>query len=564
MFNRNIPWYLSIPFLILLPFITLVLVEWLQGAQLDPLHLNFWINAMIYFGMTALVFALTRRVFLAAMIPMVLSCLLGAVNHFMIAMRGKALLPWDLFALGTAQNVAGGLALKWDTALVVTVLSVLACGVAAWCMRRVRLPRFSRAVAAVLAVLCLGGAWQILWDAPDSISSDPWYTADASKQNGMAANLMHNTKLLINLPPEGYSTARVRETIGNGAHAGTRQPDIIVVMDETFSDLSHIADLQTNADPIPFIHSLMSETVSGFTRVSVFGGGTCNTEYDFLTGNSSAMLRPGCYPMVQFTTNDTPSIAQTLRSRGYRTAGVHPFYPDGWNRDQAYPRLGFDRFYSIHDFNDPELVREYISDRASFQKVLTLLDESAQPAFIFNVTMQNHSGYAKAFDNLEETITFPEMEEFPQARRYLSLLAKTDTAVRELVEALKQRERPTILLFFGDHLPALEDGYYRMLQERAGISDTQMDEKKHDVPFFIWANFPIEARQGLHISASFLAPLLLHTADAPMSAYQSYLYRLMQQLPIIQNDGSAPELGYRIAQHNMVFDLLGRQDDLFQ
>ena len=120
------------------------------------------------------------------------------------------------------------------------------------------------------------------------------------------------------------------------------------------------------------------------------------------------------------------------------------------------------------------------------------------------------------------------------------------------------------MLFFGDHLPAIEDGYYKILQERAGLTDEEMDEKKHEVPFFIWANFSIRAQQAVDISASFLSPLLLDVAGAPMSAYQCYLRRLMQKLPVLQHDQNPLEKEYQIVQHNMVFDLLGRQNDLFE
>lgn len=555
--------YISIPFLCIIPCLTYFLVEWLQGEVPNPIQLNFWLNILVYFGVTALVYALTWRVFLSAVIPMLLFFILGSVNHFMIALRGKALLPWDFFALSTAQNVASGFSLHWDIALIMTSITVIAVCIAAWFLRKARPPRPVRAIAAVLAVLCLGSVWWILWDTPDSISSDPWYTVSASKQNGLAVNLIHNTKSLINLPPDGYSTQHVREIVGMEQSAGWRNPDIIVIMDESFSDLSQIADLQTEKDPISFIHSLKTNTIQGMAHVSVFGGGTCNTEYDFLTGSSSVMLRPGSYPMVQFLSGDMPSIAQTLRQSGYRTVGIHPFYPDGWNRDQAYPKLGFDRFYSIDDFQEPALLREYISDRESFRKVYEFLEQSDQPAFIFNVTMQNHFGYDKAFENLTEEAVFPEMEEFPQTRRYLSLISHTDRAVQELITALQKRTRPTIVLFFGDHLPAIEEEYYQILQERAGLSDEQMNEKKHMVPFFIWANFSIKAQQNLDLSASFLSPLLLDVAGAPMSSYQCYLRRLMQKMPILQNDKHALEHEYKIVQHNMVFDLLGRQNDLF-
>ena len=507
---------------------------------------------------------LTKSLFFATTILSVLLCLLGVINHYMIAIRAKALLPWEIFALTTAENLAGSVKLELDLPLVCTIIVVLIMCVISWLLRKTVLFKNARYATFFAGLLILAALWGILWNAPKSISSDPWYTVDASRQNGMAVNLIHNTKTMINAAPEGYSTARVREIIGTQTKETEMTPDIVVVMDESFADLSQIADLQSEQDYIPFIHSLTENTISGNARVSVFGGGTCNTEYEFLTGNAVPMLRPGSYPMVQFVKDGAPSVAKTLKAAGYRTIGLHSFYPDGWNRDIAYPRLGFDKFYCNHDFENPEMVREYISDSASFDKIIDLLEENDTPAFIFNVTMQNHFGYERAFDNLTEDAVFPEMNEFPQAKRYFSLISLTDNAVRELITYLQSREKPTILLFFGDHLPSIEEEYYDILKQRAGISDDEMDIKKHTVPFFIWANYDIEEQSGINISSSFLAPLLLDVAGVPMTEHQTYLRRLMQEMPIWEEGEGELLNEYHMVQYNMVFDKFGKQGELFE
>lgn len=562
---RKSLYILKLLFYIFIPIITLLQVEWLQGVFPNMLKLNFWLNIMCYFGMFFLLHGVTKSLFWGTVPVCALILFLGTINHYMIAIRNKALLPWEIFALTTAKNLNGNFSLTFEIPVACAILVFVVIAIFAWKFKDLKLFHNARYATFFAGIILLSVLWGIMWNAPRSVSSDPWYTVDASRQNGMALNLVHNMKSLINPKPEGYSPERVREIIGNSARDdGRSTPDIIVIMDESFADLSQIAPLNEENDFIPFIRSLSENTISGNIRVSVFGGGTCNTEYEFLTGNATPMLRVGSYPMVQFVNKDSDSIAKTLKAAGYRTIGLHSFYPDGWNRDMAYPNLGFDKFLCNHDFENPEYIREYISDDASFDKIVELLEEDNSPAFIFNVTMQNHFGYEKAFDNLVEDAVFPEMDEFPQAKRYFSLLSLTDKAVKKLIKYLEERERDTIVLFFGDHLPAVENEYYDILKARAGLSDEEMHIKKHTVPFFIWANYDIPEKENLYISSSFLGPLLLDTANAPMSEHQTYLLNLTERMPLWENGEDKDVLEYKMVQYNMVFDKFKKQGDLFK
>lgn len=484
----------------------------------------------------------------------------------MIALRGKALLPWDIFAIRTAANVMPTMSLHLDMPLILAILGFIIIITITVFSRRIKPYPYARTSAAVICSILIVFAIISLHYNDMKLTSDPWFSVHASQENGLMVNLIKNTKLLINIAPEGYDSAKVPEIVGTTQSKTTNNPDIIVIMDESFSDLSMFSDLQMPKDPISFIHSLKENTIKGTSLVSVFGGGTCNTEYDFLTGNLSAMLRPGSYPMQQFVTKKTPSLAQTLKNRGYRTVGIHPYFPDGWNRNRAYPLLGFDKFYSKDDFKNPEIIREYISDRNSFEKVSEALDEdSSRPAFIFNVTMQNHFAYDIKYDNFKEDAVFPDVSKYPKTRQYLSLIRHTDDAIRELIGKLKKRERPTILLFFGDHLPAIEDEYYDMLRKRAKLNDTEFDRLKHTVPFFIWANFPIKAQENIKISTNFLSSLLLDTAGVAKSDYQSYLFRLMQKHPIITGTENTEAVNeYNYVQYHQVFDASGRGHSIYQ
>ena len=562
MLSPKIPYRIKFVFFILVPFLTYILAEWLQGAFQSPVGVNFWLNLLFYYGFSFTLYGITGKLFVYTLVPATLVWVLGVINHYMIMLRSKALLPWELAALNTAKTVDGNFDIPIDATTILSLVVLILICILAFLLRKGTFFK-SRLWSAVSGVLMLCVLWTILWASPSFISTDA-DNVKASRHNGLAINVLHNLNYLASPEPEDYSPEKVREIIGENEKDGTMKPDIIVIMNESFADLSTIADLNEEEDFIPFFHSVSDNAITGSARVSVFGGGTCTTEYEFLTGNAAHLLRPGSYPMVQFVDDKSPSIAQSLKAQGYRTIGLHSFFPECWDRDTAYPKLGFDEFLSIKDFENPEMVRDYISDAASFGKIIEILEDDVSPTFIFNVTMQNHFGYDRSYKNLEETANFPEMNEFPRARRYFSLLSLTDKALSDLVDYLKKREKPTILLFFGDHLPSFEQEYYDILQNRAGLSDEEMEVKKHTVPFLIWANYPIKDADNLEISASFLSPLLLDTAGVSMTEHQNYLLELMNKMPLWEKGDRENLDGYKMVQYNMIFDKENTQGDLFK
>ena len=141
-------------------------------------------------------------------------------------------------------------------------------------------------------------------------------------------------------------------------------------MDETFADLSILGDLglENTDDVMPFVHSLSGQpnTITGQLVVPAFGGGTCNSEYEFLTSNSYAFFKSGSYPMLQYVHNNTESMASVLKQQGYNTIGMHPYYGSGWARNKAYPLMGFDKFLDIDSFDDAttKYLRRYVSDES--------------------------------------------------------------------------------------------------------------------------------------------------------------------------------------------------------
>ena len=89
---------------------------------------------------------------------------------------------------------------------------------------------------------------------------------------------------------------------------------------------------------------------------------------------------------------------------------MHPFYDYCWSRDKVYPLLGFEHFYDLSDFPGARMIGSYagncVSDESDFAKLIELFEAKApgQPMFLFNVTMQNHGGYAQLINAPNELV----------------------------------------------------------------------------------------------------------------------------------------------------------------
>ncbi|MFR9101099.1 MAG: LTA synthase family protein, partial [Anaerostipes hadrus] len=241
--------------------------------------------------------------------------------------------------------------------------------------------------------------------------------------------------------------------VTQGSNKALKQkPNVVVIMNETFSDLNVVNKIKTNKEVMPFINSLKDNTIKGHMLVSVFGGGTSNSEYEFLTGNSVSALPLNGNAYTQFVKHKVPSLASQLKEQGYDTLAFHPYKAHGWNRDTVYPLLGFDQFLDETCMNpNGEKFRGWYSDSEDYNKIIDIFNKkkAGQPLFLFNVTIQNHGGYLIADKNFKEEIKIKDEKATDTANRYLSLIHESDRAFEKIINYFKNQKEPTIVVMFG-------------------------------------------------------------------------------------------------------------------
>ena len=375
----------------------------------------------------------------------------------------------------------------------------------------------------------------------------PWYTY---RLFGMESGFFAFAKASFPEAPEGYSRERVREivraseeeaqTSSGGGNDKEIPENIIVIMNESYSDLRIYPSFETSEPLMPFYDALKTNTQKGRLLVSVKGGTTANTEYEFLTGNS-CVLSPSTVVYNSFIKQDQFTIARALKAQGYTVRALHPYGPHGWNRDTVYPRMGFDEFLSIENcFADAERVRGFVSDRADYEELIRQVEEKekGEKLFLFNITMQNHSQYKdESFANFID-VTGYNGENKAQAEQYCSLLRMSDEAMAELINYFRECDEKTMILFFGDHQPEIGDDFWEYCFGK-DLDDLSFEEQQmeYETCFFVWANYDIPEAEGLTMSANYLSSYLLSLTGLEMTPYQEFLFRQREEIPAMNAYG---------------------------
>lgn len=544
------------------PIITFYLTECFTRNPFDtmktvPQLLNIAILELIMLFLFAL-FGSAR----AALMPeTVFFMIFGLVNYFVLDFRSAPVQPWDIFSVGVAASVAGNYEYKLDERALYTLLGFILLLFAEFFCRIKFRPHakmkiwMQRTGLGILAALLFSGLTASLFSEEIVQTKyklyDKLFTPTTILyKNGHALSFLWELQYLTVDKPEDYDPETAADILSSygpdpAVEFTKSAPNIIVIMNEAFSDPAVLGEFETNEDYMPFVHSMLKgyeNTISGYLNVSIKGGNTANTEFEYLTGNSMAFLPQGSIPYQQYIRGKMPSIAAHLASLGYETIATHPYNAGGWKRNTVYPNLGFEASYFKEYFEDSEIIRKYVSDKGQYEKIIDLYEkkEDGKPLFLFNVTMQNHSSYSdwNDYDNFTPNITVKDSDS-KLLPAYLSLMQISDTAIQELVTYFAGQEEDTLIVFFGDHQPT--DSVVNPVLKLSGRTCADLTEEeealRYKVPFFIWANYDIEESTQEETCPAFLAVKTLKAAGLPLSDYFSYLDELNETVTSVSTLG---------------------------
>ena len=585
-------WLPLLAALLLTPFIAVWLMQLAYGAApwampLPQAAANALCITLLYWPLCGL----TGRVWLCCCGIHIAAGLWGAANYFVNLFRGTPVLPWDFSALSTAADVAGSYRFvpTWQMCLAGALAIGLVCVLS---MKQVRTRLRLTGWKARLGCACAGLAC-LLFLFPTTrlgelgVVTDVWDPAGSYRIGGCLATFLRNTEFLeVDKPsdtsPEGMDRLMSRVSGPVGTADAPERPNVIAIMNESWADFEFFGNLELSESVVDYVGSL-DNAVFGHAYASVFGAGTSASEFEFLTGNSMAFLPSGSIPYQQYVLSPAYSLASLLKEQGYSTLAFHPGTRTSWQRDRAYPLLGFDSFKCGDDMDVPQTMEHgYVSDQSDFEQIIWELEhkKEGEPLFLFNVTIQNHGSYTVEDYPAEVTVA-DEPGKYPMAEQYLTLANKSDQAFRTLIEYLSRLDEPTILVMFGDHQPSVEQEF---LDKAYGVTQGEMTMKqymgKYQVPFVVWANYPLPEEVPQVTSLNFLALYVLRCAGLEGTAWNDFLWDVQERLPAMtfvgymdagghayshleQNEYTGLIEQYRQAQYNNLFGGEDRQENYF-
>ena len=519
-------------------------------------------NIVLFLLVTIVLFLLTGKLKTAHRIVYGVAMIYGIANSYVVRFRTNPIVPWDIFSWKTAASVADNYNFMPDTRMVVVTL-VFLVAIALFHFIKVKVTRFvfwkrliPAALVAVVLSLFAGTLQQESFQNSHRLYNKLFTPVYMTDVDGMAVTFVMNLAYMSIDKPEHYSDSEAQAVLDSYGAGGAMTedtdpaakddtqkdeelPNIIVMMNESFSDLSVLGDFETNEDYMPFIHSLeqgAENTVTGMLNVSVCGGNTANTEFEFLTGNTMAFLPQGSIPYQQYINGDLKALPDYLKTLGYQTIATHPYNAGGWERDTVYPMLGFNESVFKDEYVNPQYVRQYISDESCVDKIIEFYEnkETDKPLFVFDVTMQNHGGYQDQYGNFTPDISVKDSTNF-SLQQYLSLVKLSDSALESLISYFKDADEKTVIVFFGDHQPS--DAVASTVLAKNGMSWNHLTEEqqklRYQVPYVVWANYDIDEETGADTSANYLAAEVLERAGVPLDEYRSYLMHLKTEYPVI-------------------------------
>ncbi len=504
---------------------------------------------------------LVRRVWCAAALFGAVSVIFSYVNYTKLALNGDPFLPQDLLLASQAGEVAsfvsGGVPpwfLLFAAGLLVWVVLFALLGLAL--PRGIFFWRWSLAALLAVATVCVSGDEErrtAFLSGFDLSLAEIQDTGQCYRSNGFAGGFVLNLLGMKTWVPAGYSRSAVEDLLAPyDAVAREGSFDVLVVLSESFSDVRELPGVTFSDNPLAGYDELLARENcrSGSLYVTAMSGGTVRTEFSMLTGLTMDFLGGMSTPWW-YVRQPLPGYVSQYRDSGYRTIALHPYDGSFYRRDQAFPWLGFDRFVTqpdLEELTEVEYRGGYVSDRTVTRAAIRLVEDQEQldprsPVFLYIATMEAHQPYP-ALPEEEISIRAHSSDlsaaSLDTLNAYVQRLADADSMLTELADWIDGRERPTVLVFFGDHRPNLGPNHQAYNESGLYCSRDGFTPEEYQVvfrtPFLVYSNRELQwdllpRKTGNAISDYMLLTAVARATGGARSAWMELLGERAGEVP---------------------------------
>ncbi len=461
----------------------------------------FIINTIIIFGTLSISIIFKRRIFVIVLVTMVWLAI-GVTNGIILSERMTPFTVSDLQAIPEGLEMTIAYMAIGDIILYAGSLIV---GIGLLIFLFLKLPKrktvknYRKLVAGVvLAGVFVGGslAIGIKTETLDTFFPNLAY---GYRDNGVPYSFLSTWLDQGVDKPEDYSEELIsgiftEEELNTTVHAeqttketGKLGPNIIFVQLESIIDPTAIEGIEFTKDPIPNYRQLQEENPSGLLTVPSMGAGTANTEFELLTGYSAKLFGPGEYAYKSIMADQvSESYAYDLKALGYGTHAIHNHRGVFYGRNEVYANLGFDTFTSLEYMIGVEKTEgNWAKDEILTENIFAALDSTEGKDYVFTVAVEGHGRYSETqiIENPEiEVITELDESLKWQYEHYVNLCYESDKFVGELIEEVSNYDEETVVVIYGDHLPAIES-----------IDDSTLEGRNmYQTEYVVWSNYGIQ------------------------------------------------------------------------
>lgn len=466
--------------------------------------------------------------------------IMSIVSYYKFFFRKEYLYPGDFKLLGEATNIIKEFDINIEKHIIWAILLLIWIIIMSFKLQKERKTskiEIGMSGLSLLLVINLYMNNEFLNKINVQLSGWDNTIEESYSENGYALSFINNINKLIVKKPAEYSKEKIDSILNmnNELKEEFKKPNIIMVMSEAFYDITEIHELEFKSDPLKNFHKYQKEFIGGNMITSVAIGGTAQTEYEVITGNSVNFTGEENIGYMNYVNEFTPSIPKIMKSEGYNTLAIHPYDRKFYSREKAYELLGIDKYISIEMFRNPETKREYITDKEVVKKLINEYEQSDdKPLLAHIVTMQNHAPYNN--ENIIDNTHIKDNKDLSKENKqiintYIDGLKDSDEALKYLVDYFSKIEEPTIILYYGDHIPLLGKNQSAFLElNYFNENDDENTIKYYHTPFMMWNNYGLESKQYEYLDSSYLGAIMLENINYNNDEYFNLLNKYKEQI----------------------------------
>lgn len=491
-----------------LSMIVVFIIEWISrhsfhaaGSFVYHHTMAYFYNCLIVYIIYSLVFLSSRRKFWRTLITALL-LILGTINGILLLNRVSPFGYTDLAMVGDLLTMQNSKYLsKGQVILIIAVLAVLLIYLIVLFIKGKKQPWKLKLPFRLIIVAAL-------FVSVPFVTKFAQYEGYLNSYFGNLAQGYQDYGFLYGFgmsvfgigmkKPIGYSNAKIQE-IKESTDMGEsdmltvdgKKVNIVVVLLESFLDPTEVNYLDLSEDPIPYFHELEENYSYGHLRVPVVGAGTCDTEFEVLTGMSMQFFGPGEYPQktILKEVDSCESFASDLSKLGYSSHVVHDNGANFYSRKNAFSKMGFNTFTSkeMLDITDYNPIGTWPMDDILIDATKDAMDSTPDADFTYTITVATHGNYPdyKVFDDPAIKVTANGKDEALNYKweYYVNMLHIEDTWIKNYIQMLSDRNEPTLVIMFGDHIPTM------------GLEDSDLATgDTYETKYITWNNFGMEKK----------------------------------------------------------------------